>query len=131
MRRFNRMSHVWFCILALLAASCSDGKKPEIKIDGEKYKFGEVTAGEKVVFTFFYSNPGTKDLVIEDLYVSCFCVEVKQYDKTVKPGTKGKIYGVINTEGFEGDVSKSIKLKTNIPGTEPVLVMEGRILPKK
>jgi hypothetical protein len=131
MKHTFNIARISFCILIFATLACSDSKGPAIKIDGEKYKFGEVTAGQEVVFTFYYSNPGTRDLVIEDLYVSCFCVTVKQYDKTVKPGSKGKIYGVIKTEGFEGEVSKSIKLKTNIPNVEPVITMEGKILPKK
>jgi hypothetical protein len=129
----NRNAAIRFMIPIIVFAmfSCSAGKGPEIKFDGDKYKFGEVYAGEEVVFTFFYSNPGVKDLVIEDLFVSCFCVNVKMYDKIVKPGEKGKIYGVIKTEGFEGEISKSIKLKTNVPNTESVVTMEGKILPKK
>jgi hypothetical protein len=119
-----------FLFLILIIDGCSGGKGPAIVIDGELYRFGEVIEGKEVVFTFFFTNPGAKNLVIEELYVSCECVVIKEYDRVVPPGKRGKIYGVIKTEGFLGLVSKSIKLKTNIPDIEPVLTMEGTIRPK-
>ncbi|MBN1699882.1 MAG: DUF1573 domain-containing protein [Spirochaetales bacterium] len=109
---------------------CTGGKGPEIFIDGDRYKFGEVVEGKEIVFTFFISNTGTKDFLIEELYVSCECVIVKEYDRIIKPGTRGSIYGVIRTTGFRGFISKSIKLKTNIGGIEPVLTMEGTVVAK-
>jgi hypothetical protein len=119
-----------FLLLMLIIKGCSGGKGPAIFIDGERYKFGKVIEGKEVVYTFFFTNPGTKNLVIEELYVSCDCIVVREYDKIVKPGERGKIYGVIKTEGFMGHVSKSIKIKTNIPNVEPVLTMEGTIVAK-
>ena len=118
-------------LIIIFLTECSGGNGARILIDGEKYKFGEVLSGENVVFTFFYKNTGTGDLIIEGLDVSCFCVRVKQYDKIVKPGERGKIYGMIETKGFEGDIVKKIQVKTNIPNQEPsILIIEGKILPR-
>ena len=117
------------CCVLLCLGACSGSKSPAIYIDGDTYKFGKVKAGQEVVFTFFISNPGTADLVLKDLYISCECVVVKEYDRVIKPGTRGKVYGVIKTEGLSGDILRAIKLKTNIPDTEPILKMEGTVLP--
>jgi hypothetical protein len=118
--------------VAVVMSGCSGGKGAAIAFDGEKYKFGEIVTGENVVFTFIFKNTGTRDLVIEGLDVSCFCVHVKQYDKIVTPGERGKIYGVIETKGFEGNVVKAIQVKTNIPNQKPsILTIEGTILPRK
>jgi hypothetical protein len=104
-------------------------KNPAILFDGEKYKFGEVLEGEEIVFTFYFTNPGTGDLTITGLSVSCYCVVVKEYDRLVKPGGKGKIYGVVQTKGFQGDVVKAIQVETNIPQAKPVVItIEGKIL---
>lgn len=118
------------CVVMILSISCN-GRMPAVSFDGTRYKFGDVTEGKKIVFTFMFTNTGTKNLVIEELNVSCYCVVVKEYDKIVKPGGKGKIYGVVETEGFGGEVVKAIKVKTNVPDSEPVvLTLEGNILPR-
>lgn len=120
-----------FCfLLSLLIAGCSGNRVPAIKFDGQNYKFGNIKEGKNVVFTFMFSNTGNADLVIEELAVSCYCVVVKKYTKVIKPGEKGKIYGYINTKGFQGYVVKVIKVSTNIPDTEPaILTLEGKIIP--
>ncbi|MBN2440146.1 MAG: DUF1573 domain-containing protein [Spirochaetales bacterium] len=115
----------------LFVSGCFSNKKPSIYVDGEKYKFGRIREGKEVVFTFFFSNTGTAPLRITELNVSCSCVVVKYYDKIVKPGKRGKIYGKIETEGFRGAVTKAIKMKTNIPDKpEVILTLEGTILPR-
>lgn len=143
---FIKISLCFFLIILALIG-CPDKKKPDnyknpvnnkvsenvegpdIYIDGLKYKFGKILEGQNVVFTFYFKNTGTKDLVINELDVNCSCVIVKQYDKTVKPGERGKIYGIIETKGFLGEVIKAIKIVTNIPEREPyILTMEGEIL---
>lgn len=116
--------------MVFIITGCFNDRKPAVSFDGTRYKFGNVLEGRNVVFTFMFSNTGTKNLVIEELDVSCFCVVVREYDKIVKPGGKGKIYGIVETKGFKGEVVKAIKVKTNIPDIEPVvLTLEGKIIP--
>jgi hypothetical protein len=124
------MSTVIFCISFLLVISgCLNNGKPAVSFDGTRYKFGQVLEGREIVFTFMFTNTGKKNLVIKDLEVSCFCVKVKEYDRIIRPGEKGRIYGVVTTEGFEGEVVKMIKVTTNVPDSEPVvLTMEGKIV---
>ena len=116
-------------LVICLAAGCAGSKGPEILVDGDTYKFGKVKEGQEVVFTFFFTNPGSGDLLIKDLYISCECVHVKKYDRRVKPGARGQVYGVIDTKGLSGETFRAIKLTTNIPGKEEVLLMlEGEVV---
>ena len=120
----------FYFLLSLLIIGCFGNRVPAIKFDGQNYKFGNIKEGKNVVFTFMFLNTGNADLMIEELYVSCYCVIVKEYDKVIKPGEKGKIYGYIDTKGFQGDVVKVIKVTTNIPDAEPaILTLEGKIIP--
>ena len=122
---------ILFIFIILSTLNCSDNKSPAIYFDGEKYKFGKVLECKENVFTFFFFNKGKMDLIINELDVSCYCVVVKEYDKRVKPGKRGKIYGFLQTKGFQGEVIKAIKVNTNIPDMEPVvLTLEGNILPR-
>lgn len=130
MQKIKRITILSF-LLILVLAGCFNGGKPAVSFDGTRYKFGQVLEGREIVFTFMFTNTGKKNLVIEELDVSCFCVVIKEYDEIVRPGEKGKIYGVIETKGFEGDVVKLIKAKTNVPDLEPVvLTLEGKIVPR-
>jgi hypothetical protein len=120
-----------FAAVVILVSStgCFSRGESAIEVDGLKYIFGNVKEGTQVVFTFMFKNTGKSDLVIEDLYSSCACVIVKQYDKRVKPGAKGKVYGVIDTSGFSGPMIRAIKLTTNAPGSPVILTLEGSIGP--
>jgi hypothetical protein len=128
----DKLLSVFIFLFILIATLACSPDIPGIKVDGDMYKFGEILEGKDVIFAFVFMNTGKKDLVIEDQEVSCFCVNIRSIDKVTKPGQKGKVYGFIKTDGFQGNISKSIKLKTNIPNTEPViLTIEGKITPRK
>jgi hypothetical protein len=117
-------------VFPLTFYGCTGGKTPAIQFDRENYVFSDVTEGQEVEFTFHYSNTGKEDLLIEELSASCFCIVVKKYNSIVKPGEEGELSGIIKTEGFQGYNVKMIKLRTNIPDADPiVLTLEGNIHP--
>jgi len=118
-------------LLLILAVGCVKPNAPAVQFDGTRYLFGEVVQGEEVVFTFSFKNTGNMTLHIEELSVSCYCVVIKNCTKSVAPGEKGQVYGVLETKDFVGDMYRAIEVKTNIPKSEPImLVLEGVILAK-
>jgi hypothetical protein len=131
MSKYNIPAIAFILVYGLLTGySCLAGRVPSILFDGEKYKFGEVPAGTEVVFTFSFKNTGTSDLLLTNLYISCECVVIKDYTRRVKPGARGQIYGLVKTQGFLGEMVRAIRVETNIPRSEPaMLILEGKILP--
>ena len=130
MRFFRSLLLVLLCSFSV---SCVENTEnaPSIRVDGEIYKFGTVKEGENIVFTFFFFNTGKSLLKVKDIHVSCNCVHVREYDREVEPGERGKVYGMMSTAGFRGDVVKLIRLTTNIPGSGPVVLsLEGTIAPR-
>lgn len=114
--------------IVLFFTSCIQEKVPGIKFDTRIYKFGEVDEGEKVSYTFTYLNSGTDTLEIYEVRPTCGCTVPGDYTREVPRGKTGKIPVVFNTKGFEGNVVKTIKVKTNIPDLEQVnLTLEGTI----
>lgn len=89
------------------------GPKPEFNFEFQSHDFGKVTQGEKVVYTFVFTNSGKADLLITDAIVSCGCTVPKYTKIPVKPGEKGKVEVMFNTAGKKGAQFKTIQLFAN------------------
>jgi hypothetical protein len=127
----NNKHFYWIIIIAcilLFFSSCITEKKPAIKFENLIYNFGEVDQGKNVSYTFTYLNPGTDVLEITAVKPTCGCTVPGDFTKEVAPGEKGEFPVVFNTKGYQGYVSKTIRIETNVPDSEPVyLSMEGKI----
>jgi hypothetical protein len=119
-------------LVPLITAGCAKKGSvgPAVIFENEIFSFGEVVEGDDASYSFSFSNPGTEILIINDLHLSCWCITVDEFDRVVEPGGSGVIAGVIKTNGFEGDMVKTISVKTNIRDKEPVLSVEGIVIAK-
>lgn len=115
------------CILLFLNG-CTTKKIPAIKFANPIYNFGETAEGSDVTYTFTFLNSGTDTLKITSVRPTCGCTVVGRFAREVAPGKSGDIPVVFKTKGFEGYVSKTIRVETNIPESEPIILsMEGKI----
>jgi len=86
---------------------------PIMEFEQTKHDYGMMVQGEKLSYTFKYTNTGGSDLIISDFSSDCGCT-VPDFSKApVKPGGSGKVEVVFNSAGKSGTVSKSIRLLTN------------------
>jgi len=121
--RYNFLYIFPLCFVILLFA-CS-GKQvdgPGIDFEKEIYDFGKVNEGEIVSHTFKFRNNGTENLLIESVKPTCGCTIAGQYDREVKPGASGEIPVKLKTAGFYGKFSKVIKVLTNIPDKNEIIL---------
>lgn len=114
----------------LLTPNC--GKKiegPAIRFDSEVYNFGNIKQGGNIYHTFSYSNPGSDTLVLENIHPSCpSCTRIKEYDKIIAPGGKGKIRVNYEAKGGPRPVDHKIYITTNIPDRARItLTLNGNI----
>ena len=75
------MKYFAFISALFLMVACAEEEKEvttdivenltEIKFENELYDFGEITQGEKVKFTYQFTNVGESDLVISSAKGSC------------------------------------------------------------
>ncbi len=85
----------------------------EISFTELAHNFGELQAGEIVLYTFIFTNTGSNDFVIESLYSDCGCVKTNFNKQAVKPGKTGIIEVEFDTSGLVGNEYKTIEVNGN------------------
>jgi len=89
---------------------------PVIKFDVDTADFGTVYEGDTVRFDFWFTNIGTKDLVIKQAWPACGCTYPTYTKGTIKPGEKGKIHVEFMSAGWGGkEVVKEVIIISNAP----------------
>jgi hypothetical protein len=114
------------------AEKAEPGSSPVMTFTEEKHDFGKITQGEKVTYSFQFTNTGGSDLVISSAQGSCGCT-VPSYQKTpIKPGESSKVDVVFDSEGKSGLVSKTVTLVTNSnPSTKVLTISSTVIVPEE
>ena len=104
------------------------GSMPVMTFDKKTINFGKIKTGDKPEVIYNFTNTGNKELDI--LIVSgCDCTELDWTRTTVKPGEKGFVKAVFNSENTEDEDHKvqlkktvDIILKQNHPANDYPLV---------
>jgi len=98
--------------LFLLTSLCLFGEAT-IKFKETTVNFGDREAGDIVDLKFEFENTGDSVLNIENISTSCGCTTTALDKKEYKPGEKGIIPVKFHTQGYTGNVVKTITVKTN------------------
>lgn len=108
------------------AASGTDTSKgaPVMTFDETVHNFGNVTQGEKVEYSFKFTNTGNKDLLITDASSSCGCTVPDWPKEPLRPGKSAYMKVVFNSAGKDGFTEKEITIKAN---TNPPVVQGPKI----
>ncbi|HWV65941.1 DUF1573 domain-containing protein [Chitinophaga sp.] len=124
-----------FCLLAcgsLLVAACNNnaknntaaaaagngqkneaGQSSALTFEEKVHNFGEITAGEKVEYSFKFTNTGTSPLLIEDAISSCGCTVPEWPKEPIKPGQSGYMKVIFDSHGKSGYTEKEVSVKIN------------------
>lgn len=96
------------------ASSKSDMRDlPEFNFPVKEYNFGTVIQGEKVAYTFTFTNSGGSELIINNVKASCGCTTPKWTKQPIPPGDEGEIEIVFDSHGRNGEQKKSVKVFAN------------------
>jgi hypothetical protein len=100
---------------------------PAFTWEVEAHDFGEIAQGEKVAYSFKFTNTGKSDLIISSAKGSCGCT-VPEYSKDpVAPGADGKIDVVFDSKGKSGGQNKKVTLVANTVPSQAILTITGNV----
>ncbi len=85
----------------------------EISFTETTHNFGELKAGEIVLYSFVFTNNGTNDFLIKKLHSDCGCVKTYFPKQDIKPGETGVIEVEFDTSGLVGREYKTIEVHGN------------------
>lgn len=100
---------------------------PVMSFEKDVHDFGQIVQGEKVSYSFKFTNTGKSDLLITDAKGSCGCT-VPEYPRTpVKPGEAGVIDVIFDSTGKSGQQNKKVTITANTVPNTVVLAINGTV----
>lgn len=114
------------------ASGKNDTDIPVIEFESDLYDFGKIIMGEKVSYSFKFTNTGKSDLIISRVTSSCGCT-VGNFPKVpVKPGESNKIEVKFDSENRKGFQSKTITVLSNAqPSSNTLRIKAQVVLPEE
>lgn len=96
------------------AAAFEGQGKPEISFDKDQHQFGAIFSGERVVYSFRFTNTGDAPLVITGTRSSCGCTAGEFTKDPIAPGQQGFVSVEFNSAGRNGFQSETLWVMTNV-----------------
>jgi hypothetical protein len=112
------------------ATTVNAANAPVIKFDNESYDFGKIKQGDKVSYTFKFTNTGKSPLIIRDAVASCGCTTPEWTRTPILPGNKGILSLVFNSAGKSGLQDKQITVTANTNPAQSMVHLVGEVLTK-
>jgi hypothetical protein len=105
---------------------------PVIEFEKDFYDFGRIIQGEKVSYSFKFTNKGSSDLIISKVSSSCGCT-VGDFSRTpIKPGESDKIEVKFDSDNRSGFQNKTITVLSNAqPSTSLLRIKAQVVLPEE
>ncbi|GEM_PF-1047359 len=88
------------------------GPPPKLELPETEFNAGDVVRGNRIEHEFILHNKGEGVLKVLRVQPTCGCT-VAEYDNEIAPGKSGKISATVKTEGYSGNISKTINVQTN------------------
>jgi hypothetical protein len=110
----------------------SENTLPEITFEKTTHDYGRLIQGEKVSYSFKYTNTGTADLLISNVTAGCGCTVPRFTRDPIKPGENGTVTVIFDSQGRRGFQNKSVTVISNtIPNTTALNVKAIIVVPEQ
>jgi len=104
--------------------------KPTLDFADTLHDFGSIHEGEKVMYSFAYTNNGKTPLIITAAIGSCGCTVPNYSSDPVAPGKTMNMQVTFNSAGKPGHQEKSVTIHDNTVRGEHMLFIKADVTPK-
>lgn len=101
---------------------------PIITFDKLTYDLGRVVQGEKLTYSFKFTNTGKSDLIISNVRASCNCTSPTPPKAPIKPGESGEIKVTFNSKAKKGPVKNTVVVYSNTYPNNTVLTLTADVV---
>jgi hypothetical protein len=96
--------------------------------ENTSHDFGEVMRGEKVTYSYKFTNTGNADLLIAGVTASCGCTISEYPEEKVKPGKSDYVTVTFDSSGKKGFQNKKVTVMSNAQPSKNVLRVKAKVL---
>lgn len=97
-------------------------KLPNIAFETMEYDAGKVLEGEKVVYSFKFTNTGVEPLELQSVKASCGCTATAPKDDVIAGGASSEIVATFDSKNRKGPQTKTITVRSNDPDQATVIL---------
>ncbi len=109
------------------AAVPADG--PVLAFAEKSHDFGDIKQGEKVSYTFTFTNTGNQPLIISNVATTCGCTVSKWTKEPVAPGKSGEVSATFDSTGKLNAQRKVITVYSNSGNGIQTVSLVTNVLP--
>lgn len=91
----------------------SESRFPKVNFEKMEHDFGKIFSGEKVTYSFSFTNTGDGPLIIVNTRSGCGCTVGDYPREPIQPGGQARIKVSFNSAGRRGFQSESVRVVTN------------------
>ena len=103
-------------------------KMPIITFETNEYDFGKVLQGERLSYTFKFTNTGKSNLIIDGANSSCGCTTSTPPKAPIKPGESGELKVTFDSKTKTGEVSNIVAISANTYPVHTILTVKAKVI---
>jgi hypothetical protein len=107
-----------------------EGPLPSFKFERTEYDFGQVKEGEKVSYTYKFTNTGDAPLIVNSVQPSCGCTAPDWSKQPIPVGKEGFVKVEFDTNGKQGIQNKVVTVNANTWPKSLILRFKAQVNPK-
>jgi hypothetical protein len=107
-----------------------EGPLPEFKFERLEYDFGQIREGEKVAYTYKFTNTGAAPLIVQSVQPSCGCTAPDWSKEPIPVGGTGFVKVEFDSNGKQGIQNKVVTVNANTWPKSLILRFKAQVNPK-
>lgn len=107
-----------------------EGPLPAFKFERTEYDFGQIKEGEKVVYTYKFTNTGEAPLIVNSVQPSCGCTAPDWSKEPIPAGGTGFVKVEFDSNGKQGIQNKVVTVNANTWPKSLILRFKAQVNPK-